>query len=109
MHSAAQLNSRNENQLGKENSQMESSYMLGTCISLFIPHDHQLLKDSWDLNLGLISSEAKTLHIVLPLSAVKTSVGKRILCKLENAVNLNGNILAACSSNDPAGLGLRLL
>ena len=45
--------------------------MLGTCISLFIPHNHQLLKDSWDLNLGLISSEAKTLHIILPLSAIK--------------------------------------
>ena len=107
MGSAAQLNSRNENQLGKENSQMESSYMLGTCISLFIPHNHQLLKDSWDLNLGLISSEAKTLHIILPLSAVKkkTSVGKWILGKLENALNLNGYILAACTSNDPAGLG----
>lgn len=38
--------------------------MRGTCISLFIPHNHQLLKDSWDLNLGLISSEAETLHII---------------------------------------------
>lgn len=47
--------------------------MLGASkyISLFIPHNHQLLIDSWDLNLVLISLEAETLHTILPLSAAK--------------------------------------